>query len=87
MSFLPIELPTELILSVKLLVNCSLLPDTVHHVNYKGNNQQKIQSVFSESTGTIHFIITLLIIVLYRQKYLRIEKSSVLFGEFLKIFE
>jgi hypothetical protein len=87
MSFLPIELPTELILSVKLLVNCSLLPDTVHHVNYKGNNQQKIQSVFSESTGTIHFIIALLIIVLYRQKYRRIEKSSVLFGEFLKIFE
>jgi len=87
MSFLPIELPTEIILSVKLLVNCSLLPDIVHHVNYKGNNQQKIQSVFSESTGTIHFIIALLIIVLYRRKYRRIEKSSVLFGEFLKIFK
>jgi hypothetical protein len=87
MSFLPTELPTELIILVKLLVNCSLLPDTVHHVNYKGNHQQKIQSVFSESTGTIHFIIALLIIVLYRRKYRRIEKSSMLFGKFLKIFE
>jgi hypothetical protein len=66
MSFIPTELPTELILSVKLLVNCSLLHDTVHHVNYKGNHRQKIQSVFLESIGTIHFLITLLIIVLYR---------------------
>jgi len=87
MSFIPTELPTKLILSVKLLVNCSLLPDTVHYVNYKGNHRQKIQSIFSKSTGTVHFPITLLIIVLYRQKHRWIEKSLVLFGEFLKIFK
>jgi hypothetical protein len=46
MSFILIELPTELILSVKSLVNCSLLPDTIHHVNYKGNHQQNIPLVF-----------------------------------------
>ena len=46
MSFILIELPTELLSSVKSLVNCSLLPDTIHHVNYKGNHRQNIPSVF-----------------------------------------
>jgi len=39
---------------------------------------------FIKSSGTIHFPIALLITVLYRQNHRRIEKSSVLFGGFLK---
>jgi hypothetical protein len=39
---------------------------------------------FTESSGTIHFPIALLIIVLYKQNHRRIEKSSMLFGGFLK---
>jgi len=39
---------------------------------------------FTESSGTIHFLIALLITVLYRQNHRPIEKSSVLFGSFLK---
>ena len=41
---------------------------------------------FPESSRTVHFPITLLIVVLYRQNHWRIEKSSVLFGSFLKKF-
>jgi len=54
--------------------------NTVHHVNYKRNHQQN----FPENSGTVHFLIALLIIVLYRQNHRQIEKSSVLFGGFLK---
>jgi hypothetical protein len=39
---------------------------------------------FTKSFGTIYFPIALLIIVLYKQNHRRIEKSSVLFGGFLK---
>jgi len=39
---------------------------------------------FIESFETIHFPNALLITVLYRQNYRRIEKSLVLFGGFLK---
>jgi len=39
---------------------------------------------FIESSGTIHFLIALLIIVFYRQNHRWIEKPSVLFGGFLK---
>jgi hypothetical protein len=41
---------------------------------------------FPESFRIVHFPITLLIIVLYRQNHRRIEKSLVLFGDFLKKF-
>jgi hypothetical protein len=41
---------------------------------------------FSESSTTVHFPIALLIVVLYGQNHRRIEKSSVLFGGFLKKF-
>jgi hypothetical protein len=54
-------IPIELIMSVKSLVKCLLLPDIVYHVNYKEN--------FPESTGTIHFLIALLITILYRQNH------------------
>jgi len=53
----------------------------------KGITDRTFRRYFSESTGTIHFLIALLIIVLYRQNHRQIEKSSVLFGGFLKIFE
>ena len=39
---------------------------------------------FTESSGTIHFPIALLITIFYRQNHRRIEKSLVLFGGFLK---
>jgi hypothetical protein len=39
---------------------------------------------FTKSSRTIYFPIALLIIVLYKQNHQRIEKSSVLFGGFLK---
>jgi hypothetical protein len=52
----------------------------VHHVNYRENYRWN----FSESSGTVHFLIALLITLLYRQNHRWIEKSSVLFGGFLK---
>jgi hypothetical protein len=39
---------------------------------------------FPESSKTVHFPIELLIVVLYGQNHRWIEKSSVLFGGFLK---
>jgi len=39
---------------------------------------------FPESFRTVHLLIALLIVVLYGQNRRRIEKSSVLFGGFLK---
>jgi hypothetical protein len=53
----------------------------------KGITNRKFHWYFPESSGTVHFPITLLITVLYRQNHQRIEKSSVLFGEFLKNFD
>jgi hypothetical protein len=52
----------------------------VHHVNYRENYRWN----FPESSGTVHFLIALLITLLYRQNHRWIEKSSVLFGGFLK---
>jgi hypothetical protein len=46
----------------------------------KGITDGKFRWYFSKSSGTIHFPIALLITT----KYQRIEKSSVLFGGFLK---
>jgi hypothetical protein len=37
---------------------------------------------FSKNFGTVHFSIVLLVTVLYKQNYRRIENSSVLFGGF-----
>jgi len=42
-----------------------------------------IRWYFSKSTRIVHFSITLLIIIIYRQNYRRDEKSSVLFDGFL----
>jgi len=50
----------------------------------KGITDGTFRRYFIESSGTIHFPIALLIIVLYKQNHRRIEKSSVLFGGFLK---
>jgi hypothetical protein len=50
----------------------------------KGITDRKFRQYVPESSETVHFPIALLIIVLYRQNHQRIEKSSVLFGGFLK---
>ena len=47
---------------------------------------EKFRQYFPESFETVHFLIALLITVLYRQNHRWIEKSSVLFGGFLKKF-
>ena len=49
--------------------------------------QQNYRRYFPESSGTVHFPIALLITIFYRQNYRWIEKSSVLFDGFLKIFD
>jgi hypothetical protein len=43
---------------------------------------EKFRRYFPKSSGTVHFPIALLINILYRQNYRRIEKSSVIFGGF-----
>jgi hypothetical protein len=53
----------------------------------KGIIDGPFRRYFPESTGTVHFPIALLIIVLYRQNHRRIKMSSVLFDEFPKIFK
>jgi hypothetical protein len=50
----------------------------------KGITDEKFRRYFPKSFGTVHFLITLLITVLYRKNHRRIEKPSVLFGGFLK---
>jgi len=50
----------------------------------KGITDGKFRQYVPERSETVHFPIALLIIVLYRQNHQRIEKSSVLFGGFLK---
>jgi hypothetical protein len=47
----------------------------------------KFRQYFSKSSRTVHFSIVLLIIILYKQNHQRIEKSSMLFDEFLQIFD
>jgi hypothetical protein len=86
--FLPTKLPTEFIPPVKSVGKfvgdmCKLFIMSIT----KGITNGKFRRYFSESSETVHFPITLLIIVLYRQNYRRIEKSSVLFGGFLKNFD
>jgi hypothetical protein len=86
--FLLTKLPTEVIPPVKSVGKfvgdmCKLFIMSIT----KGITNEKFRRYFSESSETVHFPITLLIIVLYRQNYRRIEKSSVLFGGFLKNFD
>jgi hypothetical protein len=50
----------------------------------KGITDRMFHRYFLESSRTVHFSIALLIVVLYRQNHRRIEKSSVLFGSFMK---
>jgi len=52
----------------------------------KGITDENFRRYFPESSRTVHFPIALLIVVLYGQNHQRIEKSSVLFGSFLKKF-
>jgi len=47
----------------------------------------KFRQYFLESSGIVHFPIALLIIIFYKQNHQRIEKSSVFFDGFLKIFD
>jgi hypothetical protein len=51
----------------------------------KGITNGKFRQYFLDSSGTVHFLIALLITIFYRQNHRRIEKSSVLFGIFWKI--
>ena len=82
-SFLPTELLTEFIPSVNLLVKIWTL--FIMSIT-KGITDGQFRRYFPESSRTVHFPIALLIIVLYGQNHRRIEKSSVLFGGFLKKF-
>jgi hypothetical protein len=50
----------------------------------KGITDGIFRRYFLESSRTVHLPIALLIVVLYGQNHRRIEKSSVLFGDFLK---
>jgi len=50
----------------------------------KGITNGTFRRYFTESSGTIHFSIALLITVFYRQNHRWIKKPSVLFGGFLK---
>jgi hypothetical protein len=50
----------------------------------KGITDGIFRRYFPESFRTVHFLITLLIVVLYRQNHRQIKKSSVLFSGFLK---
>jgi len=50
----------------------------------KGITDRKFCRYFTESSGTIHFPIALLITALYKQNHWRIEKSLVLFDGFLQ---
>jgi len=52
----------------------------------KGITNEKFCWYFPERSETVYFSIALLITVLCRQNHQRIEKSSVLFGGFLKNF-
>jgi hypothetical protein len=52
----------------------------------KGITDGIFRRYFPESSKTVHFPIALLIVVLYWQNHRQIEKSSVLFGGFLKKF-
>jgi len=52
----------------------------------KGITDGIFRRYFLESSRTVHFPITLLIVVLYRKNHRRIENSSVLFGDFMKKF-
>jgi len=52
----------------------------------KGITDETFRRYFPESSRIVHFSIALLISVLYEQNHQRIEKSSVLFGDFQKKF-
>jgi len=76
--FISTELPTVLIPLVKSVRKLFTSP-------WHCSSLVKFHRYFSENSGTIHFLIALLITVFYRQNHRQIEKSLVLFGGFLKI--
>ena len=85
--FLPTKLPTEFILSVKSvgkfigkLWTLSIMSIT------KGITDGIFRRYFPKRSRTVHFPIALLIVLFYGQNHWRIERSSVLFGCFLKKF-
>jgi hypothetical protein len=86
-SFLPTELPTEFLSSVIPSINLLVKMWTLFIMSItKGITDGIVRRYFPESSKTVHFSITILIVVLYGQNHRRIEKSSVLFGGFLKKF-
>ena len=86
MSFLPTELPTEFIpMEFSVGINSVGKLWTLFIISItKGIIDGIFRRYFPESSRTVHFPIALLIVVLYEQNHRRIEKSSVLFGGFLK---
>jgi hypothetical protein len=86
-SIIPIELSTKFIALVQSVgkISGKLLTLFIMSI-IKGVTNGKIHLYFLESSGTVYFPIALLIIVLYRQNHRRVEKSLVLFGEFMKKF-
>jgi hypothetical protein len=89
MSFIPTELPTEFIMSVKSvskIIVGKLLTPFIMSIT-KGITNRKFRRCFPESSETVHFSIALLITVLYRQNHKRIEKSLLLFDRLMKIFD
>jgi len=86
--FLQMKLPMECILSVKSIskfIGKLWILFIMSITN--GITNGKFCHYFPESSGTVHFLIALLITVLYRQNHRRIEKLLVLFGGFLKNFD
>ena len=77
-SFLPTELPTEFFSSVNLLVNCE------HYSSCQ--LQRESPSAFFRELQNCSLSNCTAIVVLYGENHRRIEKSSVLFGGFLKKF-
>ena len=86
-QFLLTELPKEKIPSVKSIGKfVGKLWTLFIMLITKGITDRIFRRYFSESSRTVHFPIALLIVLLYGQNHQRIEKSSVLFDGFLKIF-
>jgi len=86
-SFLPTELLMEFIPSVKSVGKFIGKLWTLFIMSItKGITNRIFRQYFPESSRIIHFPIALLIVIIYEQNHRQIEKSSVLFGGFLKKF-
>jgi hypothetical protein len=60
--------------------------NTIHHVNYKGNHRRNCPSVFFRELQNCSLFNCTVNCCSFGQNHRRIEKSSMLFGGFLKKF-